>query len=62
VAYSEDAMPAVLAVIFLATLIRSASGFGEALIAVPLSSQSPWPPLSLSRFPRTALSGGRRSR
>jgi uncharacterized membrane protein YfcA len=32
----DGAMLAVLAVIFLATLIRSAFGFGEALIAVPL--------------------------
>src|SRR5205807_1932105 len=32
-----DAMtPLVLAVLFLATLIRSAFGFGEALVAVPL--------------------------
>src|SRR5947209_20055022 len=32
----EWATVAVLAVIFLATLIRSAFGFGEALVAVPL--------------------------
>ena len=34
---------AVLAVIFLATFIRSAFGFGEALIAVPLLARIPIP-------------------
>lgn len=33
---ADPAAPAVLAVIFVATLIRSAFGFGEALVAVPL--------------------------
>lgn len=32
----DGATPIVLAVIFLATLVRSAFGFGEALVAVPL--------------------------
>jgi uncharacterized protein len=32
----NSTMPPVLAVLFLATLIRSAFGFGEALVAVPL--------------------------
>jgi uncharacterized protein len=38
---AEWATVAVLAVIFLATLIRSAFGFGEALVAV-LLAQSAW--------------------
>jgi uncharacterized membrane protein YfcA len=42
----------VIAVIFFATLIRSAFGFGEALIAVPL----------LSLFPRRCEVESRRSR
>jgi uncharacterized membrane protein YfcA len=33
---ADGATLLVLAVVFLATLIRSAFGFGEALIAVPL--------------------------
>jgi len=34
--FADAALPAVLAVIFLATVVRSAFGFGEALVAVPL--------------------------
>jgi uncharacterized membrane protein YfcA len=37
---AEHAMVPVLAVLFLATLIRSAFGFGEALVAVPLLALS----------------------
>jgi uncharacterized membrane protein YfcA len=33
---SDPALPAVLGVVFVATLVRSTFGFGEALVAVPL--------------------------